>query len=323
MTGEAAVAAPERAGIRRRLHRLAGADGVISGLAIDHRDNFRAVLERRGITGLGTPELRELKQALVAVLAPAATAIMLDAELGQDALDAGDVPDAIGLIMPLEAQGYEALGDGRVTTLLPDFSPVTALAYGADACKLLIPYRVDHPSSARRQEALVAECARSCHALGLPLVVEPIAYRWSTESEADYVQALPDLVVGSVVRLQSLGVDLFKLPFPLPVPLAGPAAVDSPAAGAACRAISAACAGTPWVLLGAGAAAAAFVEQVRVAASNGAAGFLAGRGIWGAALSSDPAQAAEIARTTCLPLFEQCRAVAEQVARPLDLPLDR
>ena len=66
-----------------------------------------------------------------------------------------------------------------------------------------------------------------------------------------------------------------------------------------------------------------FLEQIRVAGRNGAAGFLAGRGIWGAALSSDPAQAAEIARATCLPLFDQCRTVAEQVARPLGVPLDR
>ena len=249
MSSEAAVAAPGRAGIRRRLHRLAGPDGVISGLAIDHRDNFRAVLERRGIAGLGTPELRALKQALVGVLAPAATAIMLDVELGQDAIDAGVVPDAIGLIMPLEAQGYEALGDGRVTTLLDDFSPATALAYGADACKLLLPYRLDDSPSAIRQEALVAACARTCHALGLPLVVEPIAYRWTTESEAGYDGRLAELVTGAVVRLQPLGVDLFKLQFPL----SDPAVADTPAAEAACAALTAACAGTPWVLLGAGA----------------------------------------------------------------------
>ena len=277
------------------------------------------MLERRGIAGLGTPELRALKQALVGVLAPAATAIMLDVELGQDAIDAGVVPDAIGLIMPLEAQGYEALGDGRVTTLLDDFSPATALAYGADACKLLLPYRLDDSPSAKRQEALVAACARTCHALGLPLVVEPIAYRWTTESEAGYDGRLAELVTGAVVRLQPLGVDLFKLQFPL----SDPAVADTPAAEAACAALTAACAGTPWVLLGAGAPAEVFLEQIRVAGRNGAAGFLAGRGIWGAALSSDPAQAAEIARATCLPLFDQCRTVAEQVARPLGVPLDR
>lgn len=314
MSGGAAAAAPGRTGIRRRLHRLAGPDGVIAGLAIDHRDNFRTVLERRGISGLGTSELRLLKRALVAALAPAATAIMLDAELGQDAFDSGAVPDAIGLIMPLEAQGYDALGDGRVTTLLTDFSPATALAYGADACKILLPYRVDDGPSALRQDALVAECAYACHALGLPLVVEPIAYRWSTESEADYARGHADLVIGAVLRLQPLGVDLFKLPFPIGDQAAG----SGLAAGDCCQAVTAACAGTPWVLLGAGAPPKAFLEQVRIAGSNGASGFLAGRGIWGAALAGDPDETAEIARAISLPLFERCRTVAEQVARPLD-----
>ncbi len=86
---------------------------------------------------------------------------------------------------------------------------------------------------------------------------------------------------------------------------------------AACRELAEACAGTPWVLLGAGAAGDVFVEQVRLAGTAGAAGFLAGRGIWGAALTRDPDRAERIARETCLPLFLRCREMAERVARPL------
>ena len=78
---------------------------------------------------------------------------MLDEELGGLALEAGAVPSWVGLIMPLEAQGYETIGAGRTTTLLDDFSPARALGYGADACKLLLPYRVDDAESAARQDA--------------------------------------------------------------------------------------------------------------------------------------------------------------------------
>ncbi len=109
-------------GRRRRLARLAGLDGVISGIAIDHRDSLRTILEERGLGSAGPAELQALKRALTLALAPAATALMLDLELGRLALQSGAVPDSIGLIMPLEAQGYEALGDGRSTTLLDDFS---------------------------------------------------------------------------------------------------------------------------------------------------------------------------------------------------------
>ena len=79
-----------------------------------------------------------------------------------------------------------------------------------------------------------------------------------------------------------------------------------------------ACADTPWVLLGAGADGATFVEQIRLAGTAGAAGFLAGRGIWGAAIAADPAETERIARQVSLPALERCREVAERVARPLN-----
>ena len=300
-------------GRRRRLARLAGSTGVISGIAIDHRDSLRTILEERGLGSADPAELQALKRALTLALAPAATALMLDLELGRLALETGAVPDSIGLIMPLEAQGYEALGDGRSTTLLDDFGPAEALATGADACKVLLPYRVDDGPSAARQDAFVGSTAAACHALGLPLVIEPVAYRWSTESSDDYAAAYTSLVLGVVRRIQPLGADLLKLPFPV----LDLAAADEAAALAACRALTEACAGTPWVLLGAGAPGDVFVEQIRLAGTAGAAGFLAGRGIWGAALTRDPARSEVIARETCLPLFQRCRETAERVARPL------
>ena len=307
---------PAAADRQRRLVRLGGERGVVAGIAIDHRDSFRVMLERQGLAGLGDADLRELKLRLARVLAPAATAIMLDEEFGGPALDAGAIPASVALIMPLEAQGYETVEDGRTTTLLTDFSPGQALQRGADACKLLLPYRVDHEPSAARQDALVEATAEACHAAGLPLVVEPVVYRWSAESPDAYAGAYRRLVVEAVARLQPLGADLLKLPFPL-VDLA----VDGEASAAeACRELDAATAGTPWVLLGAGAELEVFVEQVRIAGQAGASGFLAGRGIWGAALTRDPDEAERIAATVCLPAFERCRVVAEGVARPLDAP---
>ncbi len=287
-------------------------NGIIAGLAIDHRDSFRAYLEQQGLAGLTIAELRALKAVLVRVLAPAASALMLDAELGQAAFETGAVPPRIGLIMPLEAQGYEVVGDGRVTTLLDHWQDSLGM-YKADAYKVLLPYRVDHEPSAARQDALVASVVEDCHGSGFPLVIEPVVYRWSDESAADYAAAYEGLVVGAVVRLQPLGADVLKVPFPLlDVASAGEAA-----ATAACADLAEACANTPWVLLGAGVGIDVFVEQIRLAGLAGASGFLAGRGIWGRALSRDPAEAEHLARTVALPAFEHCREVAERFARPL------
>jgi tagatose-1,6-bisphosphate aldolase len=300
-------------GRRRRLLRLGGERGIMAGIAIDHRDSLRVMLERQGATRRSTAELRALKLSLTRALAPAATAIMLDEELGGLALEAGAVPSWVGLIMPLEAQGYETIGAGRTTTLLDDFSPARALGYGADACKLLLPYRVDDAESAARQDALVASTAAACHAVGLPLVIEPVVYRQPTESTRAYAVAYERLVIDAVSRLEPLGADLLKLPFPvLDVTAATDAAVE-----ATCRALAEACRQTPWVLLGAGAEAATFVQQIRFAGAAGAAGFLAGRGIWGAAIAADPADTERILGQVCLPAMERCREVAEAAARPL------
>jgi tagatose-1,6-bisphosphate aldolase len=302
-------------GRRRRLLRLGGERGIIAGIAIDHRDSLRVLLERQGTIGRSTAELRALKLSLARVLAPAATAIMLDEELGGLALEAGAVPSWVGLIMPLEAQGYEAIGAGRTTTLLDDFSPARALSFGADACKLLLPYRVDDPESAARQDALVSSTAAACHKAGLPLVIEPVVYRQPAESTAAYAGAYQRLVTDAVTRLQPLGADLLKLPFPVLDMAATTAAANEDA----CRVLADACGDTPWVLLGAGADGAAFVEQIRLAGTAGAAGFLAGRGIWGAAVAADPTETERIAREVALPALERCREIAERVARPLQV----
>ena len=300
-------------GRRRRLLRLGGSRGVIAGIALDHRDSLLVMLEARGLTGMTTYDHRALKLRLARALAPAATAIMLDPELGGLALEDGAVPSSVGLIMPLEAQGYEATGDGRTTTLMDDFTPLDALRRGADACKLLLPYRVDDEPSAARQDATVVAAARACHDLGLPLVVEPVVYRWSTETQAAYADAYPGLILGAVRRLRPLGMDLLKLPFPV-LELAG---AGEAAAADACHRLNEACGETPWVLLGAGADPDTFVEQIRLAGTAGAAGFLAGRGIWGAALAADPDESERIATAVCRPDLERCRAMAERVARPL------
>lgn len=300
-------------GRRRRLLRLGGERGVIAGIAIDHRDSLRVMLERHGSTPRSTAQLRSLKLLLTRVLAPAATAIMLDEELGGLALEAGAVPATVALIMPLEAQGYETTGEGPTTTLLDNFSPAVALGYGADACKLLLPYRVDDPSPAARQAALVTSTAAACHELGLPLVIEPVAYRRPAETAAAYADAYPQLVIGAVERLQPLGADLLKLPFPV----LDMTSVNEAAAVEACRSVAEACRNTPWVLLGAGVDTDTFVEQIRLATSAGASGFLAGRGIWGAALQVDPDEIERVATTICRRDLERCREVAERFARPL------
>jgi tagatose-1,6-bisphosphate aldolase len=178
---------------------------------------------------------------------------------------------------------------------------------------VLLPYRIDDPGPAAHQEALVITAAAACHRLGMPLVIEPVAYQRPTETVEAYAAAYPGLMLRAVERLQPLGADLLKLPFPV---LDSTATAES-AVLDACRAVGEACRETPWVLLGAGAGTDVFVEQVRLAGTAGASGFLAGRGIWAAALDGDEGETERIATTICRPDLQRCRDAAERFARPL------
>jgi tagatose-1,6-bisphosphate aldolase len=305
--------------LRRRLGRLAGDRGVVAGIAIDHRDSFRVALERAGVNGLTTAQLGALKRALTRALAPAATAIMLDAELGGPALADAAVRPTLGLIMPLEAQGYELQGDRRLTTRLSDFTPLDAVFRGADACKLLVPYRPDDDIAAGHQDAAVTDAVADCHAVGLPLIVEPVVHRLSTESDRAFGRSYRDLLLAAVTRIQALGPDMLKLPFPLP-----DGAWDEPSeTSRACAALADACRETPWVLLGAGIGSTTFADQIRQAGAAGASGFLVGRGIWGPALRADPVETERLAASEGRTAFARLRLIAEQVARPLPTSPER
>ena len=182
-----------------------------------------------------------------------------------------------------------------------------------------VPYRVDDEPSAARQDAVVRSAAAmpatrsACRSWSSRVV-----YRRSTESPAELRRA-PTRVSSSAPsrRLQPLGADLLKLPFPR-------ASTSAPPARTAGRdglpaSSTAACAGTPWVLLGAGVDTATFLDQIRLAGEAGASGFLAGRGIWGPALAADPDEAGAGRGRDRLPAATSSAAAPwpSVIARPL------
>jgi tagatose 1,6-diphosphate aldolase len=210
--------------------------------------------------------------------------------------------------MPLEAQGYSDVESGRVTTFLPGWSPARALLSGASACKLLLPYRPEHEASAARQDEVVAQAVAGCHAAGLPLIVEPIAYPLAGEDAAGLATRLGPIVLATVERLRPIGADILKLQFPRDP--------DPSAEAGWCRRIDEACADTPWVLLGGGGDADGFARDVELSGDAGASGFIAGRTLWQAALGLEGVELVERLETTCVPLVQRLRALAETHARP-------
>lgn len=285
---------------RERLRQLANRRGVVAGLAIDHRDAFRAAFARGGQALPDEATLRALKTHLVRGLAGRATMVLLDAEYGLDAIRAGAVPPHVALVMPLERQGYEGADPLRLTELLTDFSPRDAGELGAAGCKLLLPFRPDDPDSSLRQEEIAAATAERCHAASLPLILEPLVQRHASEAPDAFVDAFADLVVETAGRLAHRGADLLKVQYP-----------GSPDG---CRRLAAACGSVPWVLLGGGAEPAVLAAQVEQAGRAGGSGVIVGRSVWAAAVTADLEAADRAIVGTCAPAFDDLRAAAEAAA---------
>lgn len=286
-------------GLHRRLARITDASGHIRTMAIDHPENYLALFDA-DVDNVSFEEVVESKADMVRVLAGHATSVLVDPvwSFGQS-IAAGAVPGSVGVISGLEDLYYSPatspVGFDTELRLRPGWDPAKLATLGADAAKLVVFHRHDAPPEARdRQHRVVARVAEDCHALGLPLVVEPLWFPLPGEDLED--PAVRDRrrrsVISSAAAFRADGADIMKVEFPV-VDLD-----DLGAAHAACAELDAALDG-PWVLLSAGVTFEGFRTQLDVAAEHGCSGFMAGRAIWGDAVgrmdTGSRAAAAELA----------------------------
>jgi tagatose 1,6-diphosphate aldolase len=289
-----------RLGRLRGLDALSDVRGIFALAAIDHRDSFGVAFRSAGFEAPSPERIADLKATIARALAPHATGLLIDVELGAPAIALG-APGPCPIVVPLEAQGYEDASARRVTTFLPGFSPALARTLGATACKLLLPYRPDHEASAVLQDEVVRTAVAGCHEQGLPLILEPILYALPDESPELFAAAFAALVVASAKRLQGLGPDILKMQFPRD---------DRGDEAAWCKQLDAACASTPWVLLGGGGAPEVFARDLRIACAAGASGFIAGRTLW-TGIIGDDMEAETWLRRVGVPLLHSLRDIAQ------------
>lgn len=260
-------------GTRRGLDACASPRGTFAVLALDHRQNLRRELHPDDPAATTYGEMVAFKRAVVRALAPVATGTLLDPEVGAaQAIADGSLPGRAGLLVAVEATGFEGPRQARASQVLPGWSVEQAKRMGASAAKLLVYY---HPeaASAGAQERLVASIAGECLRLDLPLFVEPLGYDPATGGVLTG-EARRECVIETARRLTAIGGTVLKAEFPYDAGVADEAAwVD------ACRELDAASA-LPWVLLSGGVDDATFERQVAVACRAGASGTLVGRSVW-------------------------------------------
>jgi tagatose 1,6-diphosphate aldolase len=270
-------------GARRGIAACASARGTFAVLALDHRQNLRKELRPDDPDSVTYDEMVEFKQAVVRALAPAATGTLLDPEIGAaQSIADGSLPASAGLLVAIEATGYEGPPTARISRVLDGWSVAKAKRMGASAAKLLVYY---HPEAvnAADQERLVADVAAECRAADLALFVEPLSYSL-VEGETLAGEARREVVVETARRLTAIGGDILKAEFPY-----DPSVTDRSRWREACVELDAASL-VPWVLLSGGVDGATFEAQVSTACDAGASGILVGRSVWAEATTMAPVE---------------------------------
>ena len=108
-----AAADSYRLGARRGLDACASERGTFAVLALDHRQNLRKALRPDDPASATYDEMVAFKRAVVRALAPVATGTLLDPEIGAaQCIADGSLPAASGLIVAIEATGYDGSVDG-------------------------------------------------------------------------------------------------------------------------------------------------------------------------------------------------------------------
>ena len=269
-------------GTRRGLAACASARGTFTVLALDHRQNLRKELRPADPASVTCDEMVDFKRAVVRALAPVATGTLLDPEIGAaQCIADGSLPASAGLIVAIEATGYDGPATARVSRVLDGWSVAKAKRMGASAAKLLVYY---HPeaSNADDQERLVADVAADCRAADLALFVEPLSFAL-VDGEMLTGEARRRVVIETARRLTAIGGDVLKAEFPYDASV-----TDRSRWREACEELDAA-SSLPWVLLSGGVDEATFEAQVSSACEAGASGVLVGRSIWAEAATMPPA----------------------------------
>jgi tagatose 1,6-diphosphate aldolase len=305
-------------GKMRRLQQCAMERGIFSILAMDHRGSLRRSLNPQDPGAVPDEALVAFKRAVVAALAPAVSAVLLDPEYGAaQVVAAGALPGATGLIVALERTGYTGAPTARVSELLPGWNGQKAGQMGASGTKLLVYYHPDAPT-APRAEALVREVAASCQEADVPLFLEPISYSPDPIRPRLSPQERRRVVVQTAQRLTAIpGVDVLKAEFPLDVG----AVPDEDEWLDACRELTAA-SHVPWVLLSAGVDFETYLRQVMVAARSGASGVAVGRAVWKEAAEFPPEARDAFLSTVARERMARITALCQALACPwtADLP---
>jgi tagatose 1,6-diphosphate aldolase len=299
----------------RGLQQIAGADGVFTMCAMDHRGSLESALCLTERTGDCPREMTDFKLDLCEALAPHASAVLLDPIYGAaQCISRGLIPKTCGLLVSLEATGYSGGSQRRETHLLENWSVAKLKRMGASAAKILVYYRPDLKELAQRQLQLVGEVARECQRYDIPFLVEPVSYPIGEEvgSAKQFAETKSSVVIQTAKEMTAMPIDVLKAEFPADLNYHA----DESKLNRLCEELNHA-SQKPWVILSAGASFEPFIKEVELACRCGASGFLAGRAVWQeAVVITDSDARHKFLATVAVDRLKRLAEVARKYAAP-------
>ncbi len=267
--------------------------GVIAAAAMDQRGSLKsAIAKDKGIEKSAvTPEMMsEFKTAVVRILTPYASAILLDPEYGLTAAKAR--AKNAGLLLAYENSGYDNTRPGRLPDLLDDWSVRRLVAAGADCIKILLYYTPFDPSAINEiKHAWVERIGAECIAADVPFFLEFVGYEENGDEKGiEFAKKKPEIVAKSMEEFSKpeYAVDVLKVEVPVNMNyVAGTRACKGESAYTREQAkeyfrAAASVSQKPFIYLSAGVSNDIFSETLELAAESGTkfSGVLCGRATW-------------------------------------------
>ncbi|MDR2538602.1 MAG: tagatose 1,6-diphosphate aldolase [Bifidobacteriaceae bacterium] len=199
------------------LKKLSTKNGLIEALAMDQRGALKKLM----LPFLDNPsvdQMKEFKKLVAQTLTPYASAILLDPEFSDLAIQATD-PNC-GLLVAYEKSGYDTTAPGRQPDLMPELTVRKLKEAGADAIKILVYYDVDEPDSINvRKQVFIERIGTECDANQIPFFLEILNYDGQIEDagSAEYARIRPHKVIESVKEFTKpqYRADVLKLEVPV------------------------------------------------------------------------------------------------------------
>ncbi|RPJ81988.1 MAG: tagatose 1,6-diphosphate aldolase [Acidobacteria bacterium] len=281
-------------GKMRGIEAVADKKGVIRAAAMDQRGSLlKSIAKARNTDAkaITAQMMSEFKTAVIRVLSPYASGVLLDPEYG---LEASRVrKSGVGLLLAYEQSGYDNTQPGRLPDLLPNWTVRHLLDAGADCIKILLYYTpFEEDSINEHKKAWVERIGTECAFHDLPFFLEFVGYDPAgNDKSVEYARRKPEIVAQSMAEFSKefYHVDVLKVEIPVDLQYArgtesfkgGEAAYSREEAKEHYRRAAEA-ARRPFIYLSAGVSNAQFLESIELAleADVKFAGVLCGRATW-------------------------------------------